>query len=484
MTFRRARFALFVGAAILSSSTASVVEGDEGQESDLPLLRGGRRELVPGLDLSSICEAPTLYHAIGEFVPAAFFDGAHFSFDHESLSHSFLIGPRGDITASGPGFPPNPPTQTLGSFSHYSHISPAATYVNGDKDDTCHARDKRKSAEIFFVVDRSGSTTEISYSFCEPVACHFHIIIGVPEMRLSSFGYDPKTNKFLGVNPKHGRAPFLPQVEDYALCAAIESFPDSFLLDDQHTTDPAVGDNPFQCAMDVVLHTDPGSCSVRKGDYPIIMTRSDEYSSPFATSCENYQSEGTAYESGDHFRHTACNTFAYDDETGSSQDVFKTKINGVVVDNEAPSILCPMTDVDMTTGYAFSPASISAEDNCGEAKVFCSRPIRSSCDRLNLDMFEPPRIGQDYEPPDEIGLRTGTYCFMCLAADSSTKGADGRFIYDTQSSILDEDKEYLYRDGDGKWASGIPSDTSQLYSFSRISRVSKPCLVQVNVVDE
>ena len=305
------------------------MEGDEGQESALPLLRGSRRELVPGLDLSSICEAPTLYHDIDEFVPAAFFDGAFFSLN---LTHSFLIGPRGDITASGPGFPPNPPAQTLGKFSHYSHISPAAMYGNGDTDDTCHARDKRKSVEVFFVVDRSGSTTEISYSFCEPVACHFHIIIGVPEMRLSSFGYDPKTSKFLGVNPKHGRAPFLPQVKDYALCTAIESFPDSFLLDDQLIKDPAVSEDPFQCAMDVVLHTDPGTCSVRKGDYPIIMTRSDEYSSPFATSCENYQSEGTAYESGDHFRHTACNTFAYDDETGSSQDVFKTKINGVVVD--------------------------------------------------------------------------------------------------------------------------------------------------------
>ena len=310
MTFRRARFALAVGAAALSPAFAS---GDEGQESALPLLRGGSdkrhdgRELVPGLDLSSICEA---------------------------------------------------------------------------------------------------------------------------------------------------------------------------------TKVPAVGEDPFQCAMDVVFNTDPGTCSVRPGDYPIIMKRSYEYSAPFATSCENYQSEEAAYVSGDHFRHTACDTFAYDEETGSFKDVFKTKIYGVVVDNEAPSILCPMIPVDITPGYAFSPASISAEDNCGVSKVFCSHPIRSSCDRLSFDMFVPPRIGQDYDPPEEIGLRTGTYCFMCLAADSNTKGADGRFIYDTQNSLLKEDKEYLYRDGDGKWASGVPSDNFQLYSSSRISRVSKPCLVQVNVADE
>lgn len=278
---------------------------------------------------------------------------------------------------------------------------------------------------------------------------------------------------------------FLPQVQDYALCAAIESFPDTFLLlDDQLTKDPAVGEDPFQCTMDVVLNTDPGTCSVAKGDYPTIMTRSDEYSAPFATSCENYQSEGTAYESGDNFRHTACDTFAYDDDTGSFQDVFQTKVNAVILDNEAPSILCPMISVDMTTGYAFSPASISAEDNCGASKVFCSRPVRSSCGRLNFDMFENIKIQEDYEPPEEIGLRVGTYCFMCLAADSSTKGADGRFIYDTQSSILEEDKEYLYRDGDGKWKSGIPSDNLPLHSSSRISRLSNPCLVQVNVADE
>ena len=90
MTFRRARSALFVGAATLSPACASVTEGDEGQQSALPLLRGGAgkrhdgRELVPGLDLGLICEAPTLYHKLEDFVTAAFFDGAHFSFDHRS----------------------------------------------------------------------------------------------------------------------------------------------------------------------------------------------------------------------------------------------------------------------------------------------------------------------------------------------------------------------------------------------------------------
>ena len=140
----------------------------------------------------------------------------------------------------------------------------------------------------------------------------------------------------------------------------------------------------------------------------------------------------------------------------------------------------------MSPADAFSSLSIMSEDNCGPCKVFCSRQIRSKCDNLHVDMFERPKISQDLVAPDQLGLRPGTYCFSCVAADSSLSDENGDPIYDEEiaNSILDENLTYLYQDEDGYWKSGLPSDPKSgvLYISSRISRVSEPCLVQVNVI--
>ena len=177
----------------------------------------------------------------------------------------------------------------------------------------------------------------------------------------------------------------------------------------------------------------------------------------------------------------AANEAAPADEAGSpAEDA------GAAVDAEPPKIHCPMIAVDMLADDTFSSLSIMSEDNCGPAKVFCSRPIRSRCNNLSVDMFERPTVSQDRVAPEELGLRPGTYCFSCVAADSSLSDENGDPIYDEEiaNGILDENSTYLYQDNDGNWKSGQPSDpgTGLLYSSSRISRVSSSCLVQVNVV--
>ena len=465
------------------SSTLSLLRGSSGGEH--------HRELSGGLDLSSICEAPTVHHDRDEFIPAAFFDGSYFTFTHQGSSHSFSVGPRGEvkIPIAGSADADNDSGVTavsLGVFSHYSHISPAAAYANGDEDGACPTENKRRDLEVYFIIDRSGNT-DISFHVCQPVPCHFHILVGVPEAQLLSYGYHPGPSEFLGLGP-FGRKPFLPQVEDYDICPSIEALPNSFLLQDQESMEvsqSAVYNSLFQCKMDVVVPTDPGICeaTVGKHDYPTIMTRSDEYSVPFATSCE---SKATVNERGDHSTAAICNTYAWDEDTSSFQDFVSTEVRVAAVDAEPPKIHCPMIAVDMLADDTFSSLSIMSEDNCGPAKVFCSRPIRSRCNNLSVDMFERPTISQDRVAPEELGLRPGSYCFSCVAADSSLSDENGDPIYDEEiaNGILDENSTYLYRDKDGNWKSGQPSDpgTGLLYSSSRISRVSRACLVQVNVV--
>ena len=486
---------------IAASVTAlsSLVDADPAA-TDLPLLRGTsaessrrRRRMNGVLDLNSICEAPTVHHDRDEFIPAAFFDGSYFTFTHQGSSHSFLVGPRGevempvnsDIDADAGS---DVTTVSLGTFSHYSHISPAATYANGDEDDTCPTDNKRRDLEVYFIIDRSG-TTDISFHVCEPVPCHIHILVGVPEAHLLSYGYHPGPSKYLGLGP-FGRKPFLPQIENYDICPSVQSLPDSFRLQDQETMEAsksAVYYSLFQCAMDVVVPTDPGTCqaTAKAEDYPTIMTRSDEYSAPFATFCDLKE---TIQERGDHSTAAHCNTFAWDEDHSSFQDLFSTEISIAAVDVEPPKLYCPMIAVDMSQADTFSSLSIMAEDNCGpsKVKVFCSRPIRSKCDSVTVAMFERSTISQDHVAPDHLGLRPGTYCFKCVAADSSLSDENGDPIYDEEiaNGILDEKKTYLYQDEDGNWKSGQPSDPKSglLYSASRISRVSEPCLVQVNVI--
>ena len=302
-----------------------------------------------------------------------------------------------------------------------------------------------------------------------------------------SYGYHPGPSKYLGLGP-FGRKPFLPQIENYDICPSVQSLPDSFLLQDQENMEAsksAVYYSLFQCTMDVVVPTDPGTCqaTVSAEHYPAIMTRSDEYSAPFATSCDLKE---TIQERGDHSTAAHCNTFAWDEDTSVFQDLFSTEISIAAVDVEPPKIHCPMIPVDMSPADTFSSLSVMSEDNCGSNKVFCSRPIRSKCDHLNVDMFKRPTISQDLVAPDQLGLRPGTFCFQCVAADSSLSDENGDPIYDEEiaNGILDEKKTYLYQDEDGYWKSGQPSDpeTGLLYSASRISRVSEPCLVQVNVI--
>ena len=499
MGFGRSRSVSSSLTLIAASVTAlsSLVDADPAA-TDLPLLRGTsaensrrRRRMNGVLDLNSICEAPTVHHDRDEFIPAAFFDGSYFTFTHQGSSHSFLVGPRGevempvnsDIDADAGS---DVTTVSLGTFSHYSHISPAATYANGDEDDTCPTDNKRRDLEVYFIIDRSGNT-DMSFHICQPVPCHFHILVGVPEAQLLSHGYHPGPSEFLGLGP-FGRKPFLPQVEDYDICPSIEALPNSFLLQDQESmavSQSAVYNSLFQCKMDVVVPTDPGVCeaTVGKHDYPTIMTRSDEYSAPFATSCD---SKATVYERGDHSTAAICNTYAWDEDTSSFQDFVSTEVRVAAVDAEPPKIHCPMIAVDMLADDTFSSLSIMSEDNCGPAKVFCSRPIRSRCNNLSVDMFERPTISQDRVAPEELGLRPGTYCFSCVAADSSLSDENGDPIYDEEiaNGILDENSTYLYQDKDGNWKSGQPSDpgTGLLYSSSRISRISQACLVQVNVV--
>lgn len=480
--------ATFCSLAVADQSTTSTV---------LPLLRRGghrRRLLNSGLDLSSICEAPTVHHDRGEFIPAAFFDGSYFTFAHQGSSHSFLVGPRGEVKmpidtnadADSDGSSSAVTTISLGTFSHYSHISPAAAYANGDEDDICPTDNKRRDLEVYFIIDRSGST-DISFYICEPVPCHFHILVGVSEAQLLSYGYHPGPSKFLGLGV-NGRKPFLAQVEDYDICPSVKSLPDSFLLQDRENVEvskSSVYYSLFQCAMDVVVPTDPGTCqaTVSAEDYPTIMTRSDEYSAPFATSCDSIE---TVHERGDQSTAAHCNTFAWDKDTSSFQDVFRHDVNVATVDTEPPKLYCPMIAVDMSPADTFSSLSIMSEDNCGKSKVFCSRPVRSKCDHLNVDVFERPIISQDQVAPDQLGLRPGTYCFSCVAADSSLSDVNGDPIYDEQiaDGILNENHVYLYQDKDGNWKSGQPSDPESglLYISSRISRVSEPCLVQVNVI--
>lgn len=475
---------------IAASATAlsSLVDADAA--ADIPLLRGTsaenskRRRLNGVLDLNSICEAPTVLHNSDDgFIPAAFFDGSYFTFTHRGSSHSFLVGPRGEVQMPVDA---DKTTVSLGTFSHYNHISPAATYANGDEDDTCPTDNKRRDLEVYFIIDRS-ENTDISFHLCEPVPCHFHILVGVPEAQLFSFGYHPGPTKILGLGP-FGRKPFLPQIDNYDICPSVLSLPNSFPLPDQESMEggkSAVDYSLFQCAMDVVVPTEPGTCqaTVSAEDYPTIMTRSDEYSAPFATSCDP---EETVHEPGDQSTAAHCNTFAWDKDTRSFQDVFSTEINVAAVDVEPPKIRCPMIAVDMSPADTFSSLSIMSEDNCGPSKVFCSRPIRSNCSRLNQGMFERPKISQDQVAPEQLGLRPGTYCFSCVAADSSLNDENGDPIYDEEiaNGLLDERKAYLYRDVNGNWKSGQPSDreTGLLYSGSRVSRVSEPCLVQVNVI--
>lgn len=454
---------------------------------------GRRRRLNGALDLTSICEAPTVHHDRDEFIPAAFFDGSYFTFNHQGSSHSFLVGPRGEVqmpvdtAADSDGSSSAVTTISLGTFSHYSRISPAATYANGDEDDTCPTDNKRRDLEVYFIIDRSGNA-DISFHVCEPVLCHFHILVGVPEARLLSYGYHPGPSKFLGLGV-NGRKPFLAQVQDYDICPSVQSLPDSFLLQDQENvkaSKSSVYYSLFQCEMDVVVPTDPGTCQATvsaEEDYPTIMTRSDEYSAPFSTSCD---SKETVHERGDQSTAAHCNTFAWDEDTYSFQDVFRHDVNVAAVDAEPPELYCPMTAVDMSPADTFSSLNIMSEDNCGKSKVFCSRPIRSKCDHLNVDVFERPIISQDQVAPDQLGLRPGTYCFSCVAADSSLSDENGDPIYDEEiaDGILNENRVYLYQDKDGKWKSGQPSDPESglLYISSRISRVSEPCLVQVNAI--
>ena len=322
------------------TALSSLVDADAAA-ADLPLLRGTsaensrrRRRLNGALDLSSICEAPTVRHDRDEFISATFFDGSYFTFTHQGSSHSFLVGPRGEVempvnsdTDADAGS--DVTTVSLGTFSHYSHISPAATYTNGDEDDTCPTDNKRRDLEVYFIIDRSG-TTDISFHVCEPVPCHFHVLVGVSEAQLLSYGYHPGPSKYLGLGP-FGRKPFLPQIENYDICPSVQTLPDSFLLQDQENMEgskSAVYYSLFQCAMDVVVPTDPGLCeaSVEKDDYPNIMTRSDEYSAPFATSCHLKE---TIQERGDQSTAAHCNTFAWDEDTSSIR--FTRRYRGILI---------------------------------------------------------------------------------------------------------------------------------------------------------
>jgi len=488
------RRAVQAHAVALAVSAATAAD-----QSALPLLRGSggdRRGL--SLELSSICEAPTLKYDRKEFIPAAFFDRSYFTFPRQGSLHSFMVGPRGEITmptdatvgAEGTSSSPGSTSAvSLGTFSHYNHISPAATYANGDDDSRCETESKRREVEVYFIIDRTGAT-DFSFSYCQTMTCHFHFLIGVPEAHLVSHGYIqyPGPSKWAGLGPVYGRKPFLPEVPSYDVCPSLEILPNSFDLLEEKNVDASKSGYDhgiLLCEMSVVTKTDPGSCQASvgkaKGDYPSIMARSDEHSAPFATTCDSRE---TVHEGGDHSVHTTCNTFAWDEETSSFQDVFHTEIIVTAVDDEAPSIQCPMIPVDMTTEDTFFHSSMMAEDNCGEVKVFCSRPIRGRCDDFSFDMFERPIISNS--EVSELRLRRGTFCFMCVAADSSLSDEAGNPIFDEELSngVLDENQNYLYKSSRGEWKSGQPSDPDSgfLYSSSRVSRVSEPCLVQVNVI--